>query len=79
MNQSFPLRVALFCGICPLLLGVSIFLLWLATGWQWLMLAGIATIFCGTILVALGICSLAAYCGSRVALPAPRLRRGHGK
>lgn len=39
---------ALFCALFPLAVGVSIFLLWMATRWDWLMLAGGVTLIGGT-------------------------------
>ena len=51
-------RVALFCGACPLVVGVTVFLLWLITHWDWLEMAGICTIGCGILLFIVGACSL---------------------
>ena len=54
-------RVALFCGAIPLIVGVSIFLLWLVTRWDWLMLAGVFTIYGGIGLFLIGSVALANY------------------
>ncbi len=59
MNRAY--RNALLCGACPLVVGVTIFLLWLVTGWDWLMLAGLCTIFVGVLAFLTGAFSLAIY------------------
>lgn len=56
MNRSY--RVALFCGAFPLLVGVSIFVLWLVTRWNWLMVAGIGTLYGGVAIVLVGVVAL---------------------
>lgn len=53
-----PLTFAWICGSLPLLIGVSTFVLWMATGWSWLELVGIFTILFGTILVLVGFAAL---------------------
>lgn len=54
-------RFACLCGAIPLIAGVSIFLLWLATGWDWLVSAGVLTICFGIALVMVGFLSLSVY------------------
>jgi hypothetical protein len=56
MNRAY--RIALFCGACPLVVGVSVFLLWMAFHWDWLMDAGIWTIVGGILLFMVGAISL---------------------
>jgi len=73
MNRS--LKLALFCGGFPLVAGVTIFLLWWATGSEWLMLAGIWNIIVGLALFAVGLVSLIFSCSLqlfRSDLPRPR-------
>jgi hypothetical protein len=41
--------VALVCGAVPLIAGILIFLLWLITHWNWLMMAGIITLYGGLV------------------------------
>ena len=60
MYASF--RVALFCGLLPLITGISIFVLWLITGWLWLEVAGFFTILGGTALVIIGMGALGYFC-----------------
>ena len=60
MNRAF--RVALICGVLPLLFGVSIFLLWLVTRWDWLEMAGVFTLFGGVALFLVGAIALARFC-----------------
>jgi hypothetical protein len=60
MNRAF--RVALFCGALPLLVGISIFLLWLITRWDWLMMAGIFTLYGGVAIFFVGAIALARFC-----------------
>jgi hypothetical protein len=56
--MNWPCRIAWFCGACPLLVGISIFVLWLITHWQWLMMAGLITICGGIALIAIGMIAL---------------------
>lgn len=55
------LRAAVVLGLIPLATGMSIFLLWLLTRWDWLMLAGIFTIYGGVACVTGGLVCLIAY------------------
>ena len=48
------LRFSVICGAAPLTVGVAIFLTWLLTRWDWLMLAGVLTIYSGLVVVAVG-------------------------
>jgi hypothetical protein len=59
MNRAY--RNALLCGACPLVVGVTIFLLWLVTRWDWLILAGLCTIVGGVVAFLIGAFSLAIY------------------
>ena len=52
------LRIPLVFGAAPLTTGVSVFLLWLVTGWKWLELAGIFILYTGFASVAVGLVSL---------------------
>ncbi len=60
VNRAY--RVALICGALPLLVGVSIFLLWLITRWDWLMVAGVCTLYGGVAVFLLGVLALARFC-----------------
>jgi len=51
-------KIAIFCGITPLLVGTTIFVLWLTTRWSKLEGFGIFTIFGGIVLFAIGVISL---------------------
>jgi hypothetical protein len=66
-------RVALLCGGFPLLVGVSVFLLWLATRADELMMAGVFVLFGGLACFAVGVLALARYCW--LAFRAPELPR----
>jgi hypothetical protein len=56
-----PLIGALLCGALPLVSGSAIFILWCGTGWDWLPLAGILTIYAGVIAVLVGMVFLLAH------------------
>src|SRR4051794_11541096 len=56
-----PLLGAVLCGAAPLLTGSGIFILWCGTGWDWLPLAGILTIYAGVIAVLVGMVFLFAH------------------
>jgi hypothetical protein len=47
-------RVVLLCGGVPVAVGSSIFVLWWITRWEWLMMAGLGTIFGGILLLLVG-------------------------
>lgn len=61
MDRAY--RLALFCGATPLLVGLSIFFLWLFTHWQWLMIAGILTLAAGPVMFVFGLLNLAHFVG----------------
>ncbi len=65
--------VALICGACPLLIGVSIFVLWLITRRDWLMMAGIYTLYGGVAIFSIGVLTLARF--SWLAFRTPSLPR----
>ena len=60
MNRAY--RLALVCGAFPLLIGVSIFVLWLITRWDWLMMAGICTLYGGVAIFLVGVLAIARFC-----------------
>ena len=60
MNRAY--RHSLICGAIPLVTGISIFLLWVATRWSWLVQAGILTIVVGLFIVMFGLLYLARFC-----------------
>lgn len=60
MKSSY--RTAWVCGVLPLLLGVAVYLLWLATDWDWLMMAGVVTLCGGCVVVAVGARALVRFC-----------------
>jgi hypothetical protein len=51
-------RVALICGTTPLLLGMALFVVWLATRWAWLIVAGAVVFYGGLAVVATGVIAL---------------------
>jgi len=59
--HDWSYRAALVCGAAPLLTGISIFLLWLVTRWDSLMLAGLHTIYAGLAAFAVGCIALTIY------------------
>jgi hypothetical protein len=54
-QASRRLKLPLLLGAIPLATGISIFLLWLMTGWTPLMFAGLATLYAGFLLVLGGL------------------------
>ena len=60
MDRTF--RIALLCGLLPLLVGVSLFVLWIITGWDWLMVGGFFTLYGGLASFLIGAIALARYC-----------------
>jgi hypothetical protein len=54
-------RAALACGALPLVTGASIFGLWVVTRREWLMVAGVFTLFVGLALFVVGALALARY------------------
>ncbi len=75
--MSLAYRIALACGALPLLVGVSIFVLWTATRSTWLMAAGLYTVYAGMAVVLVGGIALARYyrTASRAAGVSPRRLR----
>jgi hypothetical protein len=73
MNPAY--RVALICGALPLLTGVSIFLLWLVTRWEWLMFAGVFTLYGGLAVFCIGALALARFCWLAFRTPEQPRRR----
>lgn len=71
MNRAY--RIALICGALPLLVGVSLFLLWLIARWDWLMIAGIFTLYGGVAIFFIGAIALARFCW--LAFRSPELPR----
>lgn len=55
-------QVALLCGAVPLLVGISVFLLWVATRQDWLMGAGAFVLFAGFAFFMVGVVALVRYC-----------------
>ena len=73
MNHAY--RIALTCGVTPLLVGVTIFLLWLITRWDWLMIAGAATLYGGVAAFFVGAAAVARMCWLALRSPdVPRRR-----
>ncbi|HEX5138280.1 MAG TPA: hypothetical protein VFY93_14995 [Planctomycetota bacterium] len=64
-------RAAIVCGLLPLVVGTSIFLLWVVTRWEWLMGAGLFALFFGLALFAVGVLALARYCWVALRMPEP--------
>ena len=52
---------ALIFGAVPLVAGCGIFLVWCATGWEWLQAAGMLNILMGLIAFVLGLCCLLSF------------------
>lgn len=73
MNRAY--RIALTCGATPLLIGASIFILWLITRWNWLMMAGIFTLYGGVAVVLAGVLALARFCWLAFRTPSYPRRR----
>jgi hypothetical protein len=71
-------RLALICGAAPLAVGAAIFLLWLVTRWDQLVVAGVATIYGGVACFAVGLGALVRYyiLATRAAEPVPRRKLG---
>ncbi len=53
--------ISLFCGLTPLTAGISIYVLWLLTGRDEFVVAGVYTIYVGVALVAVGSICLVVY------------------
>lgn len=61
-DMKMAYRTASICGALPLLVGVSTYFLWLATDWDWLMMAGMVTLGGGCVVVAVGARELVRFC-----------------
>jgi hypothetical protein len=73
MDRSY--RDSLICGASPLFMGVAIFLLWLVTRWNWLMLAGILNIYGGLVFFLSGaVCLVKFHLRSLITWDIPRRR-----
>lgn len=72
MDRTF--RIALLCGLLPLLVGLSLFVLWIITRWDWLVVGGFVTLYGGLVSVLIGAIALARYCwaAARIADPPRR-------
>lgn len=55
------LQIAVVCGATSLTIGITIFLAWLLTRWNGLMMAGILTVYGGVGVVAIGAVSVAVF------------------
>jgi hypothetical protein len=65
-------RLALFFGLAPLVVGSGVFLLWCAAGWDWLMFAGLLTMWGGIAsLIAGGLCLTAFAVKAAASQPRP--------
>jgi hypothetical protein len=73
MNRFY--KIALLCGFVPLLVGISIFLLWLVVRWRWLAVAGFFTICGGFLLFLAGVIALACFCWAEFRKPNANRRR----
>ena len=67
--MKLALRTAVVCGALPLIVGVTIFVLWLVTRWDWLMTAGFITICGGIAIVLIGALALARFWWLAVRMP----------
>jgi hypothetical protein len=68
-EMSRTYRIATICGATPLLVGVVIFLLWLVTRWDWLMAAGMFTIYGGVAMLLFGAIALVRFCWLALGTP----------
>src|SRR5262245_42704279 len=68
-------RAAIICGATPLLIGTAIFIVWVMTRWDWLMIAGAVILFAGLTIVAAGGIALAVSCW--MAFRTPGVSRRH--
>ncbi len=60
MDRTF--RVAVLSGLLPLLVGVSLFVLWIISRWDWLMVGGFVTLYGGLVSFLIGVVALTCYC-----------------
>src|SRR5215470_3351032 len=59
-------KVPLVFGPAPLTIGISVFLLWLITGWRWLEVVGIFVLYTGFVSVVSGLVLLALWVLRRI-------------
>jgi len=76
MNRS--LHVAALCGVLPLLVGVLLFVVWVITRWDWLMLGGLFTLYVGLACFIVGVIALAQYCWQVSRAPDPPRQKWGG-
>jgi len=69
------LKLAFLCGALPLVTGTLGFLTWLVTRWDWLMLAGLVTIFLGLVWFVMGAICLSIHLHRSDQLASPEHRR----
>jgi hypothetical protein len=69
------LKLAFLCGTLPLVTGTLIFLTWLITRWDWLMLAGLITIFLGLVWFVIGSIGLSLLLRRQGQIAPPERRR----
>lgn len=69
-------RAAIVCGAAPMVVGVGVFLVWLAVRADWLMLVGGVTLTAGPAVVAVGAVCLLIYVLARRKVPEGRRGRG---
>ncbi|MCD6050362.1 MAG: hypothetical protein K0Q55_1765 [Verrucomicrobia bacterium] len=69
------LKLAFLCGVLPLVTGTLVFLTWLVTRWDWLMLAGLITIFLGLVWFVMGAICLSIHLHRRGQIAPPERRR----
>lgn len=62
-------------GLLPLLIGVSLFVLWIVTRRDWLMVGGFVTLYGGLVSFFIGAIALARYCWAASRLVDPPRRR----
>jgi len=68
-------RIATICGVAPLLFGAAIFIAWLGTRWDWLMIVGIVVLYGGAVVLAVGVSALALSCWTAAHAPGIPTRR----
>ncbi len=61
MSSRTSLRIAKVCALLPLISGILVLALWLATKWNWLQLAGLLVLMGGGFLFLVGVIALILY------------------
>jgi len=69
------LKTAFLCGVLPLSAGTLVFLAWLITRWDWLMVAGLVTIFLGLVCFVMGAVGLSLHLHRLGQIAPPEMRR----